>query len=190
MTTLARDCVGGCRKLRMLPRVAKGNPAMNRVKNVIIGVFTTYLCFRLLVPQQHVSAWASPYIRACFACLQGGPLRSIVRGLAMYLTLAFAVRLVLYESSFTPTPAGLPKHAQKSHIGSNHQEQLKPIGRPGWLFLVVSPSYWFADTFKQSLCSDRKGRFLQECNWLNIAATLVILILLDVLDSLGLLGGA
>lgn len=113
-----------------------------------------------------------------------------MRGLAMYLTLAFAVRLVLYESSFTPTPAGPPKHAQKSHIGSNHQEQLKPIGRPGWLFLVVSPSYWFADTFKQSLCSDRKRRFLQECNWFNIAASLVILILLDVLDCLGLLGGA
>lgn len=97
---------------------------------------------------------------------------------------------VLYESSFAQTRTELPKHVEKNHSGSNHQEQPKPIVRPCWLFLVVSPDYWFADTLKQSLCSDHKRRFLRECNWFDIAASLVILILLDVLESLALLGGA
>lgn len=170
----------------MLPHVAKGNLAMNRAKNVIIGVFIAYLCFRSLVRYGLVSAWAS-YIRAG---LRDFPLLAVMYGLVSRFALVFIVGFLLRlcASSLRQTRTRLPKDVQKSHIGSGHQERQERIA--GWLFLVASPDYWLADTFKRCLCPEQRRRFLQEYNWLNIAASLVILMGLDLLDSWALLGGA
>jgi|GEM_PF-6230509 len=170
----------------LLPHVAKGNLAMNSAKNVIMGVFIAYLCFRSPVRDGLISARAS-YMRAG---LRDFPLLAVTCGLISRFALVLIVRFLLrlHASSLQQTRTRLPKDVQKSHIGSSHQERRERTA--GWLFLVASPDYWFADTFKRRLCPEQRRRFLQECNWLNIAASLVILILLDVLDSLGLLGGA